>query len=105
MIFNLASFIDWRVITTGKQRQAVFDNFRGNTRRVTHDYAIDNIIYVEMTGIYQKLYYKKQRPYIITKVFTNSTVQFQWERVNEHINIRRLTPNIVERADRCPYGP
>ena len=28
MIFNLASFIDWKVINTGKQRQAEIDNVR-----------------------------------------------------------------------------
>ena len=48
-----------------------------------HDYAIGNIVYVEMTGIYCKLDYKKQGPYIITEVFTNGTVQVQWGKVNE----------------------
>ena len=30
-----------------------------------HDYAVDDIVYVEMAGIYQKLYYKKHGPYRI----------------------------------------
>ena len=34
-------------------------------RRVMHEYAIGDLLYVEMTGIYCKLDYKKQVMYII----------------------------------------
>ena len=61
-----------------------------------HDYAIINLVYVEITGIYHKLDYKKQGPYIITEVFTNGTVLFQIGQENECINIRRLTPHFVK---------
>ena len=37
MIFNLASVVDWRVITAAKQRQPEVDNVRENVRQVTHD--------------------------------------------------------------------
>ena len=47
-----------------------------------HDYAIGDRVYVEMTGIYRKLDYKKKVPYRITEVFTNATVLFQWGQVN-----------------------
>ena len=66
MLFNLASVIDWQVLTSAKQRQVDIDNVRENARRVMHDYAIGNRVYVEMTGIYRKLGYKLQRPCIIT---------------------------------------
>ena len=56
-----------------------------NAMQVTYDYAIGNRFYVEMTDIYCKLYYKKQGPYRIIKVFTNGTVRFQWEEINERI--------------------
>ena len=65
-IFNLASVVDWQVITSEKQWQLDIDNIRENARRVTHDYTIFNKLYVEMTGIYQKLDYSKQGQYIIT---------------------------------------
>ena len=68
MLFNLASVVDWRIATTAKQRQVDIDNVRENAKRVTHDYTIGNQVYVEMTGIYLKLDYRKQRPYIITEV-------------------------------------
>ena len=66
-----------------------------------HDYAIANLVYKEMPGIYHKIYYKKQGPYRITELFTNGTVQFQWEQVNEIINIRRLIPYFIEKSDCC----
>ena len=61
-----------------------------------NDYAISNQVYVEMARTYSKLYYKKQGPYIITDVFKNGTVRFQWGKVNEFINIRRLKPHSNE---------
>ena len=51
MIFNLESVIDWQVITAEKQRQVDLDNVRENSRQVTHDYAMGNPVYVEMTVI------------------------------------------------------
>ena len=74
MIFNLASVVYWQFATTAKQRQVGIDNVRENSKRGTHDYAIGNLVYVEMTDIYRKLDYKKQGPYRITEVFTNVTV-------------------------------
>ena len=50
-LFDLASVINWKVVTTAKQIQVDIDNFQENARRFTHDYAIGNQVYVEMTGI------------------------------------------------------
>ena len=43
------------------------DNFEENATQVTHGYAVGDLVYVEMTGIYQKLDCIKQGPYIITE--------------------------------------
>ena len=77
MLFNLTLVVDWRVSTAANKLQVDIDNFRENTKRVKHDYAIGDQVYVEMTGIYHKLDYKKQGTYRITEVFTNGTVQVQ----------------------------
>ena len=82
MIFNLTSFVDWRFVTTAKQRQVDIDNDQENARWVTHDYAIGDQVYVELTRIYGKLDYRKQRAYRITEVFTNCTVWLQQGQVN-----------------------
>ena len=55
MLFNLASVVDWQVVTAVKQRQVDIDNVRENAKRVTHEYAICNPVYVEITDIYRKL--------------------------------------------------
>ena len=60
MLFNLESVVDWQVATAAEQRQLDIDNVRGNTKRVTHDYDTGDFVYVEMTGIYRKLDYKKK---------------------------------------------
>ena len=38
------------------------DNVQENSRWVRYEYAIGNLVYVEMTDIYRKLGYKKQGP-------------------------------------------
>ena len=63
-----------------KQQQIDIDNLRGKAIQVTHDYEISDQVYAEMTGIYRKLDYNKQGPYIITELFTNVTVRFQREK-------------------------
>ena len=96
MLFNLASVVDWRVVTAAKQRQVDIDNFRENSKRFTHDYAIGDKVYLGITGIYRKLDYRKQGPYRITEVFTNSTVRVQHGQVNGIINIGRLKTHFDE---------
>ena len=65
MILKPTSVIYGQVITAGKHWQVNIDNIQGKSRLVTHDYKIGDLVYVVMTGIYQKLDYKKQGPYII----------------------------------------
>ena len=55
MLFNLVSVVRWKVATAAKQRQVDIDYVRENAKQVTHDYAIGDQVYVEMTGIYRKL--------------------------------------------------
>ena len=59
MLFNLTSVVYWQVVTTATKRQVYIDNVRENARQVKNDYAIRNQVYVEITGIYLKLDYKK----------------------------------------------
>ena len=59
IIFNLMSFVDWLAVNAETKRQVDIDNVWGNARPVTHDYAIGNQVYVEITGIYHKLDYNK----------------------------------------------
>ena len=47
-----------------------------------HNYAVGDLVYVGMTGIYRKIYDRKQVLYIITQAFTNDTFQFQRVKVN-----------------------
>ena len=96
MILNLASVVEWKVVTTANKWQVDIDNVQENSGRVTHEYAIGYPVYVEITGIYWKLDYKKQGPYKTTEVFTNGTIWFQRGKVNEHINLRQLKLQLNE---------
>ena len=77
MVFNLASFVYWGVSTAAKQHQLDIPNIRENAKRFMHDYIIGNRFYVEIIVICRKLDYKKQGPYRITEVSTNSKSLFK----------------------------
>ena len=98
MLFNLTSIIHWRVITARKQGKVDIYNVHKRSKWVKNDQSIGDLVYVENTGIYLKLYYKKQGPYIITEVFINSTIWVQRGAINKLINIIRLVPhfNLVD---------
>ena len=82
MLFNLASVVDWRVVTAAKQQQVDIYNTRENTGRATHYYAIGDLVCVEMNGTSRIIEDKKQGPYIITKFFIDTAVRFQRVQVN-----------------------
>ena len=42
------------------------NNFQENARKDTHNYAVGDMVYLEMTGMYPRLDYKKQGSNIIT---------------------------------------
>ena len=96
MLFNLASVVDWWVVTAAKQCQVDIDIFREKARQIMHDFAIVNPVYVEMTGIYRKLDYKGKGLYRFTELFKNGTGWFQWGQVNEWINIVCLNTHFDE---------
>ena len=46
IMFNLTSVVDWRVIPAGKMQQLDIDDVQENARRVMHDYAFCDLVYV-----------------------------------------------------------
>ena len=93
LLFNLTSIIDWRVVTTSKQRQVNIDGVREKSRQVRHKYTIGNLFYVKNAVIYHQLNYNNRGLYIITEVFTNSTVWVYRGAINKRINIRQIVPH------------
>ena len=93
MLLNLTSIIYWRVVTARNQGKDDIANVCKHARRVRHDQAICDLVYVENTLTYLKLYYKKQGLYMITEVFTKCIVWFQRGAINKWINIRWLVPH------------
>ena len=76
-----------------KQKRIKYDNIRENSKRATHDYKVDEYVYILKDGQYRKLEGDKQGPFQITEVFTNGTVRLQKGVVNERLNICWLTPH------------
>ena len=69
-------------------------NIREYSKRVDHDYQINDQVYIIKDGIHRKLDTPKLGPFPITDIYTNGTVRMQRGAVNERINIRRLEPHV-----------
>ena len=93
MLLDLKFEPNYQEVWANKQKRINYDNIRENSKRVSHDYKINDYVYVLRDGNYRKLEGDKQGPYRVTEVFTNGTVRIQKGAVNERINIRRLTPH------------
>ena len=95
MILNIAHMANWKSLADKRQQQINKDNMRENSKRVHHDYAVEDKVYIIRDGIYRKLEAPHLGPYPITQVYSNGTVRIQRGVVNERINIRRLTPHFT----------
>ena len=60
------------------QKQNInYDNVRENSKRASHNYKVDEYVYIIRDGQYRKLEGDKQGPFQITEVFSNGTVWLQ----------------------------
>ena len=93
MLFNISAIVNWKSISTTRQKSVDKANLRENRSRVDYDYQVGQKVYVTRDGILRKLDNPKSGPFPITDVYTNGTVRIQRGSVNEQINIRRLEPH------------
>ena len=91
MLFNLKTVVDWKQISARKQKQVDMDNLRENSKRIDHNYQVDDKVYISQDGIYRKLEGPRLGPYKVTKIYTNGTIRVQSCAINKRINIRRLS--------------
>jgi transposase InsO family protein len=96
MLLDLKFEPNYKQMWAHKQKRITYDNVRENSKRISHDYKVDEYAYILKDGQYRKLEGDKQGPFRITEVFSNGTVRLQKGVVNERLNIRRLTPHFGE---------
>ena len=77
IIFNLTSFIDWRVIRSRKQEQLDRENIRENKKSIFYDYAVGNQVFVKTKGIIGNMDTPKRGIHTITYLFTNRNTIIQ----------------------------
>ncbi len=84
------------ILTLQRHRQGLVNKrlLRANARRVSHDYAVGDLVYKKRyIGMSDKLKPRCSGPYSITRVHTNGTVTIQLSpQQSERINIRRIRP-------------
>ena len=98
MIFNMTSVIDWHAKHCNKRAQVQRDNIRENNKRIAHEYAVGDKVYVvrDKNEVRRKMSAPKMGPYEVTDIYDNGTVRIQRDNVNERINIRRIEPHFEE---------
>jgi hypothetical protein len=66
MIFNIKTIVvDWKTITTCKQKEILKDNQRENKGWIDHQYSVSDLVYLRPSGIQRKLETHKKGPHCI----------------------------------------
>ena len=91
MILLIKHRVDWELICQKNQTQINKDNTRENRHRVDYDYKVgDSVMLTKRTA------YKYETPYtgtfVITRCFTNGTVNLQCGPTKIGYNIRQIKP-------------
>jgi hypothetical protein len=69
------------------------NNKRENASRITHDYKLGDKVLLNKPGKHlRKLEASRTRPHTVTEIYTNGTLRIQKGKVNERVNISRLSP-------------
>ena len=92
MLLPIQLKTDWARIRQRKQDIINLNNKKENSKRIKHEYRVDEKVLLEKPGLISKLSSPRTGPYRITDTYTNGTVRIQRGVVNERVNIRRLTP-------------
>jgi hypothetical protein len=93
MVLPIKFMADWRAIEQQRQKEMGHNNRRENASRISHDYKVGDKILLKKPGKYlRKLEAPRTGPHTVTAIYTNGTVRIQKGRVNERLNIRRLSP-------------
>ena len=76
MILPLQFKANWEDICAKRQLQIDKDNKRENAKRIKYIYRIgDKVLVTDHTSVLRKLDKIKARPYIITRIYDNSTLR------------------------------
>jgi Integrase zinc binding domain len=75
MVLPLKFNANWAYIAQKRQKQIVKDNQRENSKRIAHEYHVGDKVLYSKHGVLKKLDTPQRRPFEVTKVYTNGTVQ------------------------------
>jgi hypothetical protein len=98
MLFNILFIADWNKIGDYRQRQTNLNTARKNSKQVDYDYKISNKVLLTQEGILHKAEspYSKE-PWTFTTIHTNGTIRIQRGTQSERLNIRRVTPFLMNK--------
>jgi hypothetical protein len=92
MVLPVRFNADWAYISQKRLRQTQKDNQQENAKCIPHQYHVGDKVLYTKHGALKKLDTPRRGPFLITKVYTNGTVQLKCRVVSERVNIHHLTP-------------
>jgi hypothetical protein len=99
MVLPIKFMADWGGIEQQRQKEMGSNNRRENVSRISHDYKVGDKVLLKKPGQHlRKLEAPRTGPHTVAAIYTNGTLRIQKGKVNERVNIRRLSP-YFEKAD------
>ena len=91
MIISIKNMVDWELICQKNQTQINKDNISKNKNRVDHDYKVRYKVILTNHDAY-KYGTPYKSPFVITRCFTNGTVNLKYGPIKIKYNIHRIKP-------------
>jgi hypothetical protein len=99
MVLPIKFIADWGAIEQQRQKEMGRNNRRENASRISHDNKVGEKITPKKTVKHlRKLEAPRAGPHYVTAIYTSRTLRIRKGKVNERVNIMRLSP-YFENAD------
>eukprot|EP00957_Ditylum_brightwellii_P073687 5599314-Ditylum_brightwellii.AAC.1 len=77
MLHDIKHAVDWELIRLRKQKIIGYSTARENTKHISHDYVVGDVVLINKDGIARKLHLPTEGPYTTLQAYTNGTLKIQ----------------------------
>ena len=87
MVLPIRYLADWEYLRQVRQKQMTHNNLCENRNRIAHEYKAGDKVLLTKPGIQPKMDTPRTGPHLISKVWSNGTVDLQQNLVSKRVNI------------------
>ncbi len=95
MLFDLSFTTEYKEIKKRKQEASDANTHKENSKRVKHDYKVNDQVLLDRGVLQRKLNPKRDGPYQVVRVYSNGTLKIRKGIYVQRVSIRRCVPYVM----------